>query len=135
MYSSENSHKATSNAYLTSCVGPPGICRSTGLSSRLSDFCSLFSTLLSSPDCLLLLSFVNYLSLSSLGPSFPRPLPVSREISRSGPLCGFRAKADKGILRLTPTHTNTTNAQLSVIHVNLYKTFQANLRIFPFVCR
>ena len=33
--------------------------------------------------------------LSFLGPSFPRPLPVSRE---SSPLCGFRAKADKEIL-------------------------------------
>ena len=43
-------------AMLTSShVGQSGLCRSTGLSSCLSDFCSsLFSALLSSPDCLLL---------------------------------------------------------------------------------
>ena len=34
-------------------------------------------------------------SLSSLGPSFPPPLLVSREISPSGPLCGFHAKTDR----------------------------------------
>ena len=36
--------------------------------------------------------------LSSLGPSFPRPLPVSWEISSSSPLFGFRAKTDKEIV-------------------------------------
>ena len=39
VYLSENSHKATSNADLTSRIGHPGICGSTGPSSRLSDFC------------------------------------------------------------------------------------------------
>ena len=33
VYSSEDSHKATSDADLTSRFGPPGICRSTGPSS------------------------------------------------------------------------------------------------------
>ena len=57
-----------------------------------------WSLLLSSADCVL---------LASLGPSFPRPLPVSWEISRTGPLCGFRAKTDKGILWPASTHTET----------------------------
>ena len=39
VYSSENSHKVTSNADLNSRVRQPCICRSTGPSSRLSDFC------------------------------------------------------------------------------------------------
>ena len=47
------------------------------------------------------------LSLSSLEPSFPPLLLVSREISSSGPLCGFRAKTDKEIVRVTPTQTET----------------------------
>ena len=69
-----------SNADLSSLIGQPSLCKSTGLSSHLSDFCSsLFSALLSSPDCLLLLSFVDCSLLlpsadwPSLGPSFPRP--------------------------------------------------------------
>ena len=40
-----NFHKATMNADLSSRVGQPGICRSTGPSSRLSDFCWRVSTL------------------------------------------------------------------------------------------
>ena len=51
VYSSENTHKATSNADLSSRVGQPIISRSTGTSSRLSDlwlllvsFCSLLLT-------------------------------------------------------------------------------------------
>ena len=47
-----------------------------------------FSGQLSETDCSLLPSFVNCLSLSSLGSSLPAPLPVSR----SGPFCGFCAK-------------------------------------------
>ena len=43
--------QATSNADLSSRVGQPGICKSTGLSSRLFDFCWLVSSaLLSSLD-------------------------------------------------------------------------------------
>ena len=45
MYSSENSHKATSNADLNSRVGQPSICRSTGHRSGLSDFYWLVSSL------------------------------------------------------------------------------------------
>ena len=45
------------------------------------------------------------LTLSSLGPSSPRPLPVSREISSSSPLFGFRAKTDKEIVCLAHTPT------------------------------
>ena len=54
VYSSENSHKATSNADLNSHVGHPGICGSTGPSSRLPDFWWLVSSLPDShlPDCL-----------------------------------------------------------------------------------
>ena len=65
--------------------------------------CPVRSLLLPSADCSLHPSFVNWLSLSSLGPSFPPPLPVSC----SGPLCGFRAKTDKEILWVAPTQTET----------------------------
>ena len=48
------------------------------------------------------------LSLFFLGPSFPRPLPVSWEISPSGPLCGFRTKnRQKDPLTGVHTHTHT----------------------------
>ena len=40
-----------------------------------------------------------------------RPHPVLREISRTSPFSGFRAKTDKGIFRLVFTHTHTMNAQ------------------------
>ena len=46
-----------------------------------------------------------------LGPSFPRPLPVSWEVSRTCPLCGFHTKTDKGIFWLALTHTHTANGQ------------------------
>ena len=70
------------------------------------------SHLLSPADCPTLLSSVDlFLLLTSLGPSFPRPLPVSWEISRASPLNIFRAKTDKGIFWLAHTHTHTTNAQ------------------------
>ena len=39
--------------------------------------------------------------------AFPRLLPVSLEISRASPLCGLRAKTDKGIFWLALTHTHT----------------------------
>ena len=62
-----------------------------------------FSGQLSQADCSLRPSFVNWLSLSSLGLSFPRSLPVSW----SGPLRGFRAKTDKKTLWVAPTQTET----------------------------
>ena len=114
VYSCENSHKATSYADSTSRVGSPGICWSTGPSNRLSGFCWLVSSLPDShlPDwpvlltglfCSLLLTafFCLLLDLPSL------VLSVSWEISCAGPLCGFRAKTDKGILWLAPTYTET----------------------------
>ena len=114
VYSSENSHKATSNADLTSRVGPPSVCGLTGLSNRLSDFYSLVSSLPCShlPDWPVL-STVSFCSLLLTGffrllsdvPSLV--LPVSWEISRVGPLYGFRAKRDKRILWLAPAHTLT----------------------------
>ena len=51
--------------------------------------------------------------LSSLGPSFPRPLPVSREVSPLGPLCGFRVKANKEILWPAHTHTHPTQRMVT----------------------
>ena len=51
--------------------------------------------------------------LFSRGPSFPRPLPVSWEISRTSPLCGFRAKTDWHLP--TPTETNATHRVTFVI--------------------
>ena len=65
-----------------------------------------YSGLLSQAHWSLQLFFVNCLSRSSLGHSFPPPLPVSQEISSSGLLCGFHAK---GILRPTPTQTETNS--------------------------
>ena len=61
-------------------------------------FCSFLLTilLLTALSCLL-----------SQGSSFPRPLPVSREISHAGPLCGFCARTDKEILWHAPTHKPT----------------------------
>ena len=114
VYSSENSHKATTNADLSSCVGQTVLCRSTGLSSRLSDSCS-------SPDCLLLLSFVDWSLLisSAVLPSsaFSRTfLSLSTSGLAHRPFCGFCAKIDKGIVWLAPTHTNTMNAQYRVTY-------------------
>ena len=54
-----------------------------------------FSGQLSQADCSLLPSFVNWLSLSSLGPSSPPPLLVSREISPSVLCVGFAPKQTK----------------------------------------
>ena len=39
-------------------------------------------------------------------PAFSPLLPVSLEILRASPLCGFHAKTDKGILWLALTHRN-----------------------------
>ena len=129
VYSSENSHKATSNADLNSRIGLPGICRSTGPNSHLSDiywlvsflpdshlpdwpvlstgsFCWLCSSLdcslmLPSADCLLLLSPADY----SLGPSFPRPSGLVRDLVRR-PFV-WVSRQNKGILWLVPTHRET----------------------------
>ena len=114
MYLSETPTKPQRNADLSSHVGQPRICRSTGFSSHLSDFCWLVSSLpcshlltdlfLTALSCLLSFS-ADCVLLSSLGPFFPRPLLVSWEILCASPLCGFCAKTDKGILWLAPTPT------------------------------
>ena len=66
-----------------------------------------------SVDCPVLSQLVCYVqfswltpSLFFLGPSFPRPLPISWKISPISPLCGFRAKREKGIFWLALTHTH-----------------------------
>ena len=66
--------------------------------------------------------------LSSMGPSFPRPHPLSQEVSPLGPLCGFRAKADKEIL--WPAHTpNTTNDHI-VSHTVITSLQSEELKTF-----
>ena len=117
--SSETPTKPQRNADLSSRIGQPGICRSTGLSSRLSGFCWLVSSLPDSHlltdsfswqqpslDCDLLLTALSCRLVS--GTFLSSSSPVSWEISRSIPLCGFCAKTDKGIfwLALTYTHRN-----------------------------
>ena len=83
--------QATSNADLSSCVGQPGICRSTGLSSHLSDFCWLVSSL----PCSHLLT-----DLSSADCPWDLPSLVlfwSRRRSHAQALCvGFTPKQTKG---------------------------------------
>ena len=54
-----------------------------------------FPELLPQADCPPLPTVVNSLSLSSLGPSFPPPLLVSREISPSVLCVGFASKQTK----------------------------------------
>ena len=88
--------------YLLTLV-QPGICRSIDLSSRLSDFFWLVSSM----SCSYLLTDLLLTVLScqlSQGPFFPHPLPVLWAIS-------FHAITDKGILwlALTPTETNATH--------------------------
>ena len=110
--------QAARNADSSSRVGQPGICRSTGPYSRLSDFCWLVSSL---PDSYLLTDLLltalscwlissapfSWLLLLFSGTFHSLTPPVSWEISRTSPLCGFRAKTDKGILWLAPTPTET----------------------------
>ena len=134
----------------SSRVSQPGICRSTGPSSRLYGFCwlvssrydshlltDLFCRLVSSAtfcwlcpsslDCFLMPTVLCSFLLTvlscwlSLGPSFPRFLPVSSEISRADPLRGFRAKTDKGILWLAPTPTETDDTHsVTYLIINIY---------------
>ena len=62
--------------------------------------------------------------LSSLGPSFPRPLPVSREVLPLGPLCEFRAKAAKEILWPAHTHTKHNEWPHSVTQIPVVVVFR-----------
>ena len=129
VYSSENYHKVTSNSDLNSRVGQPCICRSTALSSPLSDFCSsLLYALLSSPDCLLLLSFVNcvllltnlsgqlsssapFCWLPSQGPSFPRFSGIVGDLE-CRPFVWVWLQSKQRIF-LTGTHTHQHNECLT----------------------
>ena len=105
------------------------VSQSTGSSSRLSrpsaspDFCRLPSFL----DRSVLSTSIDRLLLLTLGHPFPRP--VSWEISRPSPLCGFHAKTEKGILTDTHTHRNeghpschresTSSAEPETLHQRL----------------
>ena len=101
----ETSSRATRNANSSLTVFP---------------HCLLLLTVLSL-DCYLkltvLLSLVDWPSVSSLGPSLP--LPVSWEISSSGPLFGFRTKADRdSLIGVPPPHTHTEWPQCHIYIVS-----------------
>ena len=92
VYFARNFHKATRNAGSSlDCLLPS--------SHYLLLPTVSFSGQLSQADRSLRPSFVNPLSLSSLRLSFPPPLLLLH----SCPLCGFRTKTDKEILRPAPT--------------------------------
>ena len=93
---SETPTKPQKNADLSSCIGQPGICRSTGLSSCLSDFCWLVSSL---PDSHLLTDSFSWLvcPVDCLWDLPSLILFRSRGRSRARALCvGFAPKQTKG---------------------------------------
>ena len=103
----ETSTEGTNNADIFSRWLTRPLCSSSGLSSRLSDFCWLChsldsqlktdrSPLSSVVDCPLWVPLSTD-PLSYLRPPSACPLPVSQDISSSSPLIGFRAKTDKEI--------------------------------------
>ena len=123
-----------------------GLCRSTGLSSHLSDLCwlsslSCFHLLLPSADCLILWTVISSrlvspvlrcqllslsLSLSSLWPSFPPPLPVLQEISSSILCVGFAPKQRD---RLRSANISGNELLRIVSHLSLsFFQFSVNLR-------
>ena len=110
VYSSENSYKATSNADLTSRVGPPSICRSTSPSSRFAfltsvDWSPLCLTLISLTDRFYRLVFSAPFCWLSPG-AFLSPSFRSRRKSHAQALCvGFTAKQTKGFSEWHP-HTH-----------------------------
>ena len=67
--------------------------------------------------------------LSSLRPSFSRPLSVLREISPLGPLCGFHAKADKETLWLAhpPTQHNKWPHSVREVSICFIKFIEVEL--------
>ena len=88
------------------------------------------------PHCLLLLTVLpldcylkptvllcSPLSTASLCLPLSTPLRVSQDVSPLGPLCGFRAKADKEILWPAHTHTPNTTNGLIVSHLYTYLIF------------
>ena len=111
-YFARNFHKVTRNAD-SSLDCPASI-----FSLPLSTDCVLLWTAISSR--LFSSALLCHLhSLSSLGPSSPPLLPVSREISPSGPLCGFRTKTDKKILSGTSSNGNKMLPIVSQIELSL----------------
>ena len=110
VYSSENSHEAVSNADLTSCVGPPGISRSTGprirwLVPSLPDSHLPDWPVLSTGPFLLTVFFCSLLlTSSSLGPYFRRlsglvviVRPINMNVScKLHPYCLQRTQSPPG---------------------------------------
>ena len=97
--------------------------------------------------CPLPLSFFVNSLLSSLGPSFPPPLPVSREISSSSPLFGFHAKTKRSSAWHTTHIVSHNNLWLSLLGIRLrwgfliwelifylLRTFCPHLGSFLFCC-
>ena len=109
----QNVHKTTSNADSSlNCL----LCPVSIFSLPPSADCVLLWTATSS--WLFSSALLCQLTLSVFSPTnFLRPLPVSWEISPSGPLCGFRAKPDKEILWPAPIQTerNATHCVTTLI--------------------
>ena len=59
--------------------------------------------------------------------------PISWEISRVSPLCGFRAKTDKGIVWLVPTPTETNATHRATMLIGFISLFNGiwNILHFP----
>ena len=136
-----NSHKITRNADSSSHVCHPDLSApvlavtflllTIGFPRLLSTV--LFCRLVCSLPWFLLLSSLEWLLLLTLGSSFPRPLPVSLEIWRTNPLCGFCAKTDKSILWLVPTPTHReTNAAHRVTRIIQKQLRTSNNLSYPF---
>ena len=139
-------HKATSNTDVSSCIGPPGICRSTGPSSHLSDFCWLVSSLHNSrlltdlfcrlvsaaPFCWLCPSLdwpPALLCRLFSGTFLPLSTSVSWEILHVGPLCGFCAKTDKGI---SDWHPHQANKPMYATSFHFLLVHLYNLAVYGF---
>ena len=124
-----NFHKATRNAD-SSRVGQPGICGSTGPSSRLSDFCWLVSSL---PNSHLLDWPVLSTGLfCSLSPSlFSETFVLFRSYgrSRTQALCvGFTPKQTKGS---SDWHPHTPTQRMPNIMSQAWEEFKIFIFIFP----
>ena len=85
--------------------------------TRNADSSQLHARQLPCSDRRLSLTVANpFLLLTAQGLAFPRLLPVLYEISRARPLCGFHAKADKGILWHSHTHIHRNECPPIVPH-------------------
>ena len=101
----ETSTKGTNNADIFSRWLTRPLCSSSGLSSLWTANSKLTALLCPPLSTVSLRLPLSTALLSFLGPSSPRPLPVSREISSSSPLFGFPAKTDKETVCPAPTPT------------------------------